>query len=123
MKYLATAAAAACVFLTGCPKGSAPQQATAAPPPPPAEVERAPLTGSDPSVGSAESCVDAWLAERKLDAFGHDEGTMYTGGTPLFDERTGESTDRLTYVFRRHPQAKAACAPDAGVVPDRLPEQ
>ncbi len=70
----------------------------------------------------AEACVDRWLAERKLDRYGHAEGTMYTGGTPLFDERTGESTPRLVYVFRKHPEAHQACAPDM-TLPERLPEK
>ena len=35
---------------------------------------------------------------------------MYMGGTPLFDERTGESRERLDFVYDRHPDAKKACA-------------
>ena len=42
---------------------------------------------------------------------------MYMGGTPLFDERTGERTDRLVFVYRRHAEARAACQPDAVVLP------
>lgn len=57
-----------------------------------------------------EKCVDRWLAERKLDAYGSPEGTMYAGGTPLFDERTGRRVDRLEYVYKKHPEARAACA-------------
>ena len=58
-----------------------------------------------------EACVDRWLAQRKLDPYGNEEGMMYAGGTPLFDERTGRSTDRLEYVYKKHPEARAACAP------------
>jgi hypothetical protein len=58
-----------------------------------------------------EKCVDRWLAERKLDPYGMPEGTMYAGGTPLFDEATGRRIDRLDYIYRKHPEAKAACAP------------
>jgi len=36
---------------------------------------------------------------------------MYAGGTPLFDEATGRRIDRLEYVYRKHPDAKTACAP------------
>jgi hypothetical protein len=40
---------------------------------------------------------------------------MYAGGTPLFDERTGESRDRMAFVFEHQPEAKKACATsDAG---------
>jgi hypothetical protein len=34
---------------------------------------------------------------------------MYTGGTPLFDERTGQTTDRMEYLLRKHPDLKQAC--------------
>jgi hypothetical protein len=57
------------------------------------------------------SCVDGWLKNKKLDEFGNPEGTMYAGGSPLFNEATGESKDRLEYVFSRQPEAKKACAP------------
>ena len=38
---------------------------------------------------------------------------MYTGGTPLFDEATGRSTTRQSYLARNRPEALAAC----GVAP------
>lgn len=82
----------------------------------------APPSGTNPDSGKAqqtsgdrqalESCVDAWLKTRNLDSYGHPEGTMYAGGTPLFNEATGESRDRLEYVFERQPEAKAACVKD-----------
>ncbi len=56
-----------------------------------------------------ESCVDRWLQEHGLDRYGHPEGTLYTGGTPLFNEATGETYDRLEYVFSRQPEARKAC--------------
>ncbi|HYO72667.1 MAG TPA: hypothetical protein VEU33_41990 [Archangium sp.] len=59
---------------------------------------------------SVEACVDRWLQEHKLDRYGNAEGTMYAGGTPLFNEATGESRDRLEYVFERQPEARKACA-------------
>jgi hypothetical protein len=55
--------------------------------------------------------VDKWLAAHGLDTYGHPEGTMYAGGTPLFDERTGETRDRLDYVYARQPEARHACRP------------
>lgn len=78
---------------------------------------------SDPSAASydsgatdrlaLESCVDGWLKAHNLDRFGSPKGTMYAGGSPLFDERTGESHDRLDFVLSRQPEAKKACV-DAG---------
>jgi hypothetical protein len=57
-----------------------------------------------------ESCVDGWLKSHNLDRYGSPSGTMYAGGTPLFDERTGENRDRMEFVFGRQPEAKKACA-------------
>ena len=74
--------------------------------------------GSNAEAGSAksasataarEACVDRWLASKNLDRYGSKQGTMYAGGSQLFDERTGETRDRLEYVFSRHPAAKQAC--------------
>jgi hypothetical protein len=65
---------------------------------------------SKPAPRGREACVDAWLAKNKLDPFGNPEGTMYAGGTPLFDEKTGETKDRLAYALERHPDARRACA-------------
>ncbi|HEX8700427.1 MAG TPA: hypothetical protein VF815_16380 [Myxococcaceae bacterium] len=56
-----------------------------------------------------ETCLDKWLNMRKMDRYGSPEGTMYAGGSPLFNEQTGESTDRLEFVYKRHPKAKEAC--------------
>lgn len=58
---------------------------------------------------AVESCVDSWLQSQKLDPYGNPEGTMYAGGTPLFNETTGEVTDRLQYIFERKPAARQAC--------------
>jgi hypothetical protein len=63
-----------------------------------------------PDRATEEACVDKWLTEHKLDSFGGPEGTMYAGGTPLFDERTGKTTDRLEHVYAQQPAAKQACA-------------
>ncbi|ATB48365.1 hypothetical protein [Corallococcus macrosporus] len=60
-----------------------------------------------------EACVDAWLQKQGLDAYGNPEGSMYAGGTPLFDERTGERTDRLDFIFKNKPEARQACQGDA----------
>lgn len=57
-----------------------------------------------------EACVDQWLEKHGLDRYGSPEGTMYAGGTPLFDERTGETKDRLEFIFQRKPEARQACA-------------
>jgi hypothetical protein len=56
-----------------------------------------------------ETCMDKWLQGKKLDRYGHPEGTMYAGGSPIFNEMTGEARERLDYVYERQPDAKKAC--------------
>lgn len=64
---------------------------------------------SEEARAAVESCLDKWLNGKKMDRYGHPEGTMYMGGSPLFNEATGESKDRLEYVFARQPESKKAC--------------
>ncbi len=65
---------------------------------------------SDAERQAQENCLDKWLMAKKMDRYGHPEGTMYAGGSPIFNERTGESRDRLEYVYERLPEARKACA-------------
>ncbi len=69
-----------------------------------------PTTGTPPPRPGMEACVDRWLASKDLNAYGDPKDTMYAGGTPLFDERSGKTRDRVEYVFSKHPEAKAKCA-------------
>ena len=62
----------------------------------------------------AGSCLDRQLAAKGLNAFGDPEGTMYPGGTPLFDEKTGRTTPREQYVLAKHADLARACGGDAG---------
>lgn len=91
--------------------GGAASPAPAAKTAPPAQTPAPGGPRLSASREAEEACVDKWLAERGLDPYGNPEGTMYAGGTPLFDERTGEQVDRLTYVYKRQPLARAACRP------------
>jgi hypothetical protein len=52
--------------------------------------------------------IDAWLAEKRLNKFGDPPGTDYTGGTPLFNEKTGERRDRYEYILSKHPELNSA---------------
>lgn len=47
--------------------------------------------------------IDAWIKANDLNPYGDSKDIMYTGGTPLFDERTGEKIDRYDYIISRHP--------------------
>jgi len=48
--------------------------------------------------------IDEWLEEENLNEFGDAVGTIYTGGTPLFDEVTGSKTERYDYIIDKHPE-------------------
>ncbi|HIE52220.1 MAG TPA: hypothetical protein EYP85_10715 [Armatimonadetes bacterium] len=48
--------------------------------------------------------IDRWIEERGLNEFGDSPDTVYIGGTPLFDERTGQRKDRYEYILERHPE-------------------
>ena len=47
--------------------------------------------------------IDTWVLSNDLDEVGNPRGTMYTGGTPLFDESTGRRVDRYEYIVGAHP--------------------
>ena len=80
----------------------------------PVKVEGWPVkTGSEPKV-SVEECLDKWLAEQKLDAFGSPQGTAYAGGTPTFDETSGVAHSRYDYVVAKHPGLRRTCDPSLG---------
>jgi hypothetical protein len=89
------------------------QSAPAAPPDAPKAKET--VSPTSQSAEGAAPCVDKELAKRGLDQYGGDQGTMYPGGTPLFQESTGKRTDRTQYVYAHHPDIAAACGgADAG---------
>ncbi|MFA4941835.1 MAG: hypothetical protein WC582_04585 [Patescibacteria group bacterium] len=48
--------------------------------------------------------IEKWLEEKNLNRYGDLTETEYTGGTPLFDEATGASFDRYSYILKNHPE-------------------
>lgn len=46
--------------------------------------------------------IEVWIIEQGLNQYGDPEDTVYIGGTPLFNERTGESIDKYKYILRNH---------------------
>ena len=58
---------------------------------------------------AAASCIELWLTQRELNQYGDPMGTLYAGGTPLFDEKTGQTTDRIEHLVRKHPQLAQSC--------------
>jgi hypothetical protein len=48
-----------------------------------------------------KQAIDSWLTSQNLNKYGDDIGTFYTGGTPLFNEQTGETIDRYDYLLQK----------------------
>ena len=88
----------------------APGAAPAVKPAPGAAPAPKPAALAAPTASARAACVDAQLAARHLNQYGDPPGTVYAGGTPLFDERTSVARDRIQYVLDRHPGIGQACA-------------
>lgn len=50
-----------------------------------------------------EKQILTWIEENNLNAYGDPQGTVYTGGTPLFDESTGTYLPLYDYLIATHP--------------------
>jgi hypothetical protein len=48
--------------------------------------------------------IDEWVRKNGRNEFGDEPGTVYAGGTPLFNEITGQRTDKYDYILRKHPE-------------------
>ena len=48
--------------------------------------------------------IDARIEKEGLNEYGDPKGTVYMGGTPLFDEMSGEQRDRYEYIVENHPE-------------------
>ena len=46
--------------------------------------------------------LDDMIKKKGLNEFGDPKGTVYMGGTPLFDEMTGTRRDRYEYIAGKH---------------------
>jgi hypothetical protein len=47
--------------------------------------------------------IDAWIKKEGLNEYGDPQDTVYTGGTPLFDESSRKSIDKYQYILSKHP--------------------
>jgi hypothetical protein len=50
--------------------------------------------------------IDKWIKDSKRNPYGDDRNTMYAGGTPLFDEKTGRTRDKYDYILEKHPELR-----------------
>lgn len=70
---------------------------------PPPQPKKEIVSRVDPTTRAR---IDRWIAEHDLNEYGDPEGTTYPGGTPLFDENTGESCERYEYILEKHPELR-----------------
>lgn len=47
--------------------------------------------------------IDRWIAVNNRNQYGDPKDTVYIGGTPIFNEATGERIDRYEYIIKKHP--------------------
>lgn len=76
------------VPLTTLPRTTTPRQAT----------QSAAITSEE------KIKMDEWIEKNNLNVYGDPKDTAYAGGTPLFDETTGETVDRYMYILKNHPE-------------------
>ena len=50
--------------------------------------------------------IDRRIREGNRNEFGDSKDTVYAGGTPLFDMRTGQMKDRYDYILDKHPELR-----------------
>ena len=50
-----------------------------------------------------KQAIDNWLEEKDLNRYGDAKNAVYTGGTPLFDEKTGQAIERYDYILNKFP--------------------
>lgn len=61
------------------------------------------LQKQEVSISEAEKQqIEAWIIGQDLNQYGEPKDTVYMGGTPLFDEKTGKTIGRYEYILRRH---------------------
>lgn len=66
-------------------------------PTPPLATESATLSEDE------QQAIDKWIEENNLNEYGDSQDTVYAGGTPLFNETTGETKNRYEYIVENHP--------------------
>jgi len=58
---------------------------------------------NQPLSDEEKKLIQEWILKSDLNEFGDSKDTMYAGGTPLFDESTGQSQDLYEYILKNHP--------------------
>jgi hypothetical protein len=50
--------------------------------------------------------IERYIREKGLNEYADPKDTVYAGGTPLFNEMTGRTTDRYEYILKKHPELR-----------------
>ena len=53
-----------------------------------------------------KQAIKDWLNSNKLNDYGDPRDSVYAGGTPLFDEATGEIKNRFEHLLEKFPELK-----------------
>lgn len=72
----------------------------------PAPDSNPPIADSDLGCGLSEVekyNIEKWIKDTDRNYYGDPSDTYYTGGTPLFNEMTGQTTERCQYILNNHP--------------------
>lgn len=76
---------------------------------PPQAPVRNPSTDVSSSVSvDLQGFIIAWLEAENLNPYGDPLGTLYPGGSPLFDPIVGGRIDRFEYILARHEKLRLA---------------
>lgn len=68
------------------------------------KIQSTPTASPSASVSSEEQKkIDAWIEKNNLNEYGDPVDTNYAGGTPLFNETTGETRERYEYIVEQFP--------------------
>ena len=62
-----------------------------------------PAQSSPRTQTSEHQKIEIWIKNNGLNEYGDPRDTVYAGGTPLFDEKTGKTIDRYQYIINKHP--------------------
>lgn len=114
LSVLAGIAMAACRPASHPEPTAARSPAVGVPTTPAPEPAAIPTTRSPERDESLDDCLDRVTREAGLNRYGDPANRMYAGGTPLFDESTGQTIERIDYIAQRRPDLAARCRPDGG---------
>ena len=103
--FILIAAVSAGTYLLGRNQGTQTRTINLSPTPTPTPISKG-LTLS----ALEKDQIDTWIKKNNLNQYGDSMDTMYVGGTPLFNEATGQTTDRYIYIADKHPD-RPWCTP------------